>query len=63
MWNSSADKTKENNIGPARSIHEKCGQAIDKILHKCVWDKTLDNITAVIIGFENFEKALGTQST
>lgn len=29
--------------------------AVDKILHECVFAKTLDNITAVMIAFENFE--------
>jgi len=28
---------------------------VDKVLHECVYSKTLDNITAVMIAFENFE--------
>jgi hypothetical protein len=42
------------NGGPI-SIHQKAGLAVDKILHECVFAKTLDNITAVMIAFENFE--------
>jgi hypothetical protein len=42
-----------------RSIHEKCGQSIDKILHESVFKKTFDNITAVMIAFENFENIAG----
>ena len=38
------------------SIHQKAGLAVDKTLHECVMAKTLDNITAVMIAFENFEK-------
>jgi hypothetical protein len=29
--------------------------AVDKVLHECVFAKTLDNITAVMIAFDNFE--------
>jgi len=42
------------NGGPI-SIHQKAGLAVDKVLHECVFAKTLDNITAVMIAFENFE--------
>lgn len=42
------------------SIHQKSGLGVDKVLHECVYAKTLDNITAVMIAFENFEKV--TQS-
>lgn len=37
------------------TVHQRCGSAIDMLLHECVNEKTLDNITAVIIGFGNFE--------
>lgn len=39
----------------ASTIHEKCGLGIDKILHTSAFKKTFDNITAVMIAFENFE--------
>ena len=42
------------NGGPI-SIHQKAGIAVDKVLNECVFAKTLDNITAVMIAFENFE--------
>jgi len=38
------------------SLHQKAGLVVDKILHECVFAKTLDNITAVMIAFDNFEK-------
>jgi len=38
------------------SMHERCGAAVDRILNSCVEHKTLDNITAVIIGLNGFEK-------
>ena len=41
--------------GGAISIHQKAGLGVDKCLHDCVMAKTLDNITAVMIAFENFE--------
>jgi protein phosphatase 2C family protein 2/3 len=37
------------------TVHQRCGSAIDMVLHECVNEKTLDNITAVIIGFSNLE--------
>ena len=40
-------------------IHQKAGLIVDKILHECVMAKTLDNITAVMIAFENFERIAG----
>lgn len=41
--------------GGTISIHQKAGLAVDKVLHECVFAKTLDNITAVMIAFDNFE--------
>lgn len=37
------------------TVHQRCGSAIDMMLHECVNEKTLDNITSVIIGFQNYE--------
>jgi hypothetical protein len=34
---------------------------VDKALHECVFAKTLDNITAVMIAFENFENVATTE--
>jgi len=38
------------------TVHEKCGQSVDAVLNGCVNRKTLDNITAVIIGFNRYEE-------
>lgn len=54
------DKNIIKNGGPI-SIHQKSGLAVDKILHECVFAKTLDNITAVMIAFENFENLATTE--
>ena len=43
------------------SIHQKAGLSVDKILHECVYAKTLDNITAVMIAFENYERCCTTE--
>jgi len=48
------DQAVLKNQGPI-SIHQKSGLAVDKVLHECVFAKTLDNITAVMVAFENFE--------
>lgn len=37
------------------TVHQRCGSSIDMLLHECVNEKTLDNITAVIIGFQSYE--------
>jgi len=42
-----------------RSIHEKCGAGVDRVLHTSAYKKTFDNITAVMIAFENFENIAG----
>ena len=39
-------------------MHARCGSAVDASLNECVNQKTLDNITCVIIGFNNFEKLI-----
>lgn len=38
------------------TLHTKAGDSIDRILHGCVEEKTLDNVTAVMIGFKNMEE-------
>jgi len=42
-------------------MHERCGAAVDKILISCVEHKTLDNITAIVIGFNGFEKIINNR--
>jgi uncharacterized NAD(P)/FAD-binding protein YdhS len=39
-------------------VHFRCGAAVDASLNDCVNHKTLDNITCVVIGFNNFEKVI-----
>lgn len=43
------------------NVHERCGASVDKVLIQCVEQKTLDNITAVIIGFSGFEKMVSNR--
>ena len=40
------------------SVHARCGLGVDGVLNGCVNSKTLDNITAVLIGFQSFEKLI-----
>lgn len=40
------------------SLHARCGASVDGVLNECVNQKTLDNITSVIIGFNSFEKLI-----
>ena len=41
-------------------MHERCGASIDSILNGCIEQKTLDNVTAVIIGFKSYETVVDT---
>ena len=61
VWQASK-KQAGNNQEDNRSIHEKCGHGVDRILHTSAFRRTFDNITAVMIAFENFENIAG-QST
>lgn len=39
-----------------KNIHLQCGVAVDLVLKSSLLRKTLDNVTCVLIAFENFEK-------
>lgn len=41
-----------------QAIHENCGYAVEQILKSAVAQKSMDNITVVIIAFKNFRKTL-----
>ena len=43
------------------NVHQQCGISIEMILKSSVARKTLDNITAVMVAFYNFKKAVQTQ--
>ena len=46
------------NLKSPQSMHARCGAAVDAVLNTCVTEKTLDNITCVVIGFNNYEKMI-----
>ena len=39
-------------------IHQNCGYAVEAILKSSVAEKSLDNITVVVIAFKNYKKNL-----
>jgi hypothetical protein len=41
-----------------QDLHEKSGLIIDGVLNACVDNRTLDNITAVLIGFKGIERIM-----
>jgi len=47
------------NCGTEKSTHEKCGLSVDRVLQFSAFKRTFDNITAVMIAFENFENIAG----
>lgn len=46
------------NLKQPMTMHARCGSSVDGVLNQCVNQKTLDNITCVIIGFNGFEKLI-----
>lgn len=55
VWESSLQP---ENLKSPLSIHARCGSSVDACLNECVNQKTLDNITCVIVGFANYEKLI-----
>ena len=45
----------------SQAIHQNCGSAVEAILKSSVAERSLDNITVVIIAFKNFRKALKSE--
>ena len=60
VWDASLQP---ENLKDPRTMHARCGAAVDSSLNECVNQKTLDNITCVIIGFSNFEKLIDRART
>jgi protein phosphatase 2C family protein 2/3 len=48
--------------GEERGIHQKLGSSVDAILQFSAFKKSFDNITAVLIAFENYDNVSGTMS-
>lgn len=46
----------------AKNIHIQCGIAIDMIIKSSLVRRTLDNVTAVMIAFQNFESNFNSQN-
>jgi len=53
VWESTKDK--------ATSVHHQCGIAVENILTESINRRTLDNITVVMICFQNFQQKLFPQ--
>ena len=46
-----------------KNLHLQCGVAVDMILKSSLLRKTLDNVTCVLIVFENFERCYNNNSS
>ena len=55
IWDSAL---KPEDLKMPLTVHARCGQSVDKVLNTSVEEKTLDNITAVVIGFQSFENII-----
>jgi hypothetical protein len=40
----------------AKNLHQQCNTAVDMIIKTALVRKSLDNVTCILIAFENFEK-------
>lgn len=47
----------------SKNLHIQCGVAVDLIIKTSLVRRTLDNVTAVLIAFQNFENYFNGQST
>jgi hypothetical protein len=59
VWDASTLPENLKNQTDPRTLHEKCGQSVDRVLQYSAFKRTFDNITAVMIAFENFENTAG----
>lgn len=50
MWNSLRDER-------TKDIHQQSGKGVECIIKNSLFRKSLDNVTVVIITFDNFERA------
>ena len=55
VWNSTKNAFGNYSEKPERSIHEKLGSGVDEILRNSAYKKSFDNITSVLIAFDNYE--------
>ena len=53
-WEAAKKKFKDR----GQAIHQNCGTAVEAILKSSIAERSLDNVTVVIIAFKNFRKAL-----
>jgi hypothetical protein len=52
------ESARKNYKDRGQSIHGMCGVVVEKIMKASVAERTMDNITVVIISFKNFKKCL-----
>ena len=58
VWES-CDKNKwqtNPNYRPAQSVHQQCGLAVESVLKNSLYRQSLDNVTVVMIAFQNFKR-------
>jgi serine/threonine protein phosphatase PrpC len=41
---------------PAQSVHQQCGLAVESVLKNSLYRQSLDNVTVVMIAFQNFKR-------
>ena len=44
--------------GNVKDVHKLCGMGVDYVLKNSLLRRSLDNVTVVIIGFNNFKHAV-----
>jgi|TARA_B110000305_G_scaffold183971_1_gene204391 hypothetical protein len=58
IWES-CDKNKwqqDPKLRPAQTVHQQTGLAVESVLKNSLYRQSLDNVTVVMIGFQNFKR-------
>ena len=58
VWEScDRNKWQQNqNQKASQSVHQQCGLAVESVLKNALYRQSLDNVTVVMIGFQNFKR-------
>jgi protein phosphatase PTC2/3 len=60
VWNSVADN---RTLKVANNVHKQSGMGVEYILKNSLLRRTLDNVTVVMVAFNNFKRAVFGESS
>lgn len=53
-----ANQTQENGNSQPISVHQFCGLGVESILKNSLYRQSLDNVTVVMVAFQNFKRVV-----